>query len=71
MNKERSIAIAKLAIQQLEDAAESASIDMRICRKVKDEKGYEQAKTRAIDLEQRIKAAEEIVKEYEAVEPKE
>jgi hypothetical protein len=66
MEKIRQEQVLKAIISQLEDSSQAATFEMRICDKIKDVKGYEAAKTRALDLESRISAANDILKELTA-----
>jgi len=65
MEKARKLEIAKAIIAQLENNAEAATFEGRICSKVNDEKGMEQVKTRLTDLQKRIDAANELIMEIE------
>jgi len=69
MEKERQEQILKSMIEQFEVSSQAASFEMRICDKIKDIKGYEATKTRALDIESRIAAAKEILNELTSAKP--
>ena len=64
METSRKLQIVTALKQQIEDAIEIASIELRICNKAKDEAGAKAAKERAMSFE--TKLAELAVIEEEA-----
>lgn len=65
MEQARKIEIAKSMIEQFENQLEATTFEGRICSKINDEKGLEQIKKRMADLQSRIDAGNELLKEYE------
>jgi len=66
MQLERQTMILKNIIQQYEDMAEGAIIELKICVKVKDEVGAEPLRKRALELESKVNAAKAMLVELEA-----
>jgi len=65
MDNVGQIAVDKAVMAQLENNLEAATFTARICRKIDDDKGLEQAKLQVVDFEKRIQAADELIKEAE------
>lgn len=65
MDKARKVEIAKVIISQLENNIEATTFEGRICSKVSDEKGLDAVKKRLEDLQKRLDAANELLKEIE------
>lgn len=63
MELERRKAILRGYINQLENSVEQLSFDMKVCQKVRDERGYQAAKQQALEIDKKILAAKEIMDE--------
>ncbi len=70
MEIEREIQITMSVVAQFENSAKALAIEMRVCDKVKDEKGYAAIKPRAVEMENKADAARELLSELEAMRDK-
>ena len=63
MNAETRNAIRQQIVQGIENTIESLSFEAKICAKIHDEKGLETVKSKLIDIEKRLEAANLLIKE--------
>ena len=63
MEKERQIAIANNVLTGIENSLEALAFEGKVCAKVGDEAGLERIKKQAMELQKKVDAAHEIIKE--------
>ena len=65
MDNGRKLLIAQRVLQSLEDQLEQLSIEARIAAKIHDDKAGEHLRKSLIDLEKKVEAANQVIKEIE------